>query len=149
MVELTLALCLTVAAPGVCRAETDHVIRLQEPPPWATEEWTLHCAHIVASEARGVPIADCVIARNLVLDVESERLSPWGLSRRWYGYGPPDDADIRACRLAIHDLCGDIPHYRFVGNLNDLATWRARGYVGEQHVDLYLGQNGKTVVGVP
>ena len=116
-------------------------------PPWATEAWQDFAAHIVASEARGVPQADKVVACMLVRDIE-RGWHPWALRGRWFGWGTPDARDRRAVADALQD-CSDVPDYRYVGNVRDVHLWRSRGMVGPGPLDLYVGRGGQTVVGVP
>jgi hypothetical protein len=142
MISLILIMCLATGAPqGVCLAEIDFNTKF-DVPLWATLVWQDHAAHIVASEARGVPQADIVVACTLIRD--------GGSLSRWFGYGPPDKADRKAVEDALFtDACESVPHYRYVGNFKDAQYWRWLGMVGEGSVDLYLGLGGQAVVGVP
>jgi len=116
-------------------------------PEWATDAWQDWAAHVVASEARDVPSADLVVACTMVRDIE-RGWPPWALDRRWFGYGPPDEADYAAVRQAVNGGCGDVPHYKFVGNFQDAQLWRMNDYF-DGRADLYLGKYGSAVVGVP
>lgn len=156
MISLILVACLLTGAPrGVCLAEAasgacieDFPVRV-EVPTWATENWRDYAAHIVASEARGVPQADIVIACTLIRDVE-KGWPPMGLGKRWFGFGPPDAADRQAVQDALYtDACEDVPDYRYVGNFKDAQYWRWLGMIETGKVDLYLGPSGAAVVGVP
>lgn len=156
MISLILLACLLTGAPhGVCVAEVasgagveDFPTRI-EVPDWATENWMDYAAHIVASEARGVPQADIVVICTILLDIERGWL-PFGLGERWYGYGPPDAADRQAVRDALYtDACESVPHYRYVGNFKDAQYWRWLGMIKDGKVDLYLGTRGQAVIGVP
>ena len=122
-----------------------------EIPTWATARWQNYAAHIVASEARGVPSADIVIACTLLKDIE-RGWHPWRLyPGRWHGYGPPDEADRQAIIDALTSrACDDIPVYKYVGNLRDLRHWKAVGMVKTGGpFTLHIGSGGQTVVGVP
>jgi hypothetical protein len=145
MISLILIMCLaTGASRGVCLAEMgfDTDFRV---PAWATLEWQDYAAHIVASEARGVPQADIVVACTLIRDVKKG----YSLSR-WFGYGPPDAADRKAIDDALFTVaCESVPHYRYVGNFRDAQLWRSMGMIESGKVDLYLGTEGQAVVGVP
>ena len=146
MISLILiAACLaTGASHGVCLAEGGFDTKFNV-PAWATLAWQDYAAHIVASEARGVPQADIVVACTLIRDVEKG----YNLSR-WFGYGPPDEADRRAVEDALFtDACKDVPNYRYVGNFRDAQLWRYMGMIESGKVDLYLGTGGQAVVGVP
>jgi len=106
-------------------------------------------AHIVASEARNVPEADIRVACTLLWDIE-RGWPPWALRKRWFGWGTPDEADRQAVRDALYtDVCDNIPHYKYVGNIRDVYHWRAIGAIGEGPFDLYVGPTGSTVVGIP
>lgn len=155
MISLILIACLATGAPmGVCMAEVacgavieDFPVQV-EVPTWATERWMDYAAHIVASEARGVPQADIVIACTILRDIE-RGWHPKALGDRWYGYGPPDVADRQAVKDALYtDTCEDVPVYRYVGNFRDAQLWRRLGMI-DGKVDLYLGFGGQAVVGVP
>jgi len=118
--------------------------------PWATEAWQDYASHIVASEARGVPDADIVIACTLVRDIE-RGWSPWNLRARWFGWGTPDARDRRAVFDAVSSsssACVEVPAYQFVGNVNDLRYWRSIGMVSGGPHDTYVGAAGQTVIGV-
>ena len=118
-------------------------------PLWATERWVDFASHIVASEARGVPQADLVIACTMVRDVE-KGWYPWALRSRWFGWGRPDAKDIRAVEDSLtQGGCDEIPDYRYVGNFRDVQYWRSIGMIGEGPFDLYVGFRGQAVVGVP
>lgn len=146
-----LAACLLAGVPmGVCRAEFAFP-QPPEPPPlpnWATESWQDFAAHIVASEARGVPQADIVIACTILRDIE-RGWHPWALRNRWFGYGAPDALDRLAVESALTGGCVDVPVYRYVGNFRDAQLWRSRGMAGAGPLDLYIGYGGQAVVGVP
>jgi len=117
-------------------------------PAWATEAWREWASHIVASEARGVPQADIVVACTMVRDV-ARGWHPWALRGRWFGWGPPDEADREAVDAALTGGCVGVPDYAFVGNYRDAQLWRRMGYIAEYtEVDLYLGLGGAAVVGV-
>jgi hypothetical protein len=148
-----LVACIAAGYPfGICVAEAphlsaDHFVLAPELPGWATAEWQHYAAHIVASEARGVPDADIVVACTMVRDVE-RGWHPWGLRDRWFGWGPPDDRDRAAVAQAVSGDCDGVPDYAYVGNFQDAQLWRELGYITGR-VDLYLGDNGGAVVGVP
>lgn len=155
MISLILVACLLSGAPtGVCRAEIacgavaeDFPVQV-EVPTWVTEHWMNYAAHIVASEARGVPQADIVIACTILRDIERGH-GPWNLQSRWFGYGPPDKADRQAVKDALYtDACEDVPEYRYVGNFRDAQLWKRLGMI-DGKADLYLGAEGQAVVGVP
>ena len=157
MISLLLV-CLIAGVPlGVCRAEATYdcggcyvVTHPWESLDWVTPAWPMYAAHIVASEARGVPAADIVIACTLIHDIEDGYL-PFELhGGRWKGWGTPDEADIDAVFEALLTAaCVDIPRYKFVGNFVDAQYWRSIGMIHEGPYDLYIGPSGKTVVGVP
>ena len=131
-----------------CPLDAPEVIELiQNPYPWATERWRDWAAHIVASEARNVDSADLVVACTMVRDVE-RGWHPWALRGRWYGWGPPDAKDREAVERALAGECTGVPVYRYVGNLSDARLWRRMGLL-DGRVDLYLGDYGSAVVGVP
>lgn len=115
---------------------------------WAGDGWAAWAAHIVAGETRGVPSARLAVACTLTRDVE-RGWDPWALRDRWYGWSDPTDADLAAVETALAGGCGDVPEFRFVGNLQDLALWRGRGWVGDGPFVLYAGSDGQYVVGVP
>lgn len=97
IITFTLVICLMAGAPrGACMAEladADGREIYPRAPYWATERWQDYAAHIVASEARGVPAADIVIACTILRDVE-RGYHPWRLHPgRWKGYGTPDARD--------------------------------------------------------
>lgn len=155
MISLILVACLLSGAPcGVCRAEIasgatidDFPVQV-EVPAWATERWQDYAAHIVASEARGVPQADIVVACTILRDIE-RGWGPWVLGDRWFGYGSPDEADRQAVKDALFtDACEAVPEYRYVGNFRDAQYWKYLGMI-DGKVDLYLGVGGQAVVGVP
>lgn len=159
ILPLILVACLLTGAPqGVCNAEIacgaslDDFPERVEVPQWASDRWQDFAAHIVASEARNVPSADIVVACTLIRDVESATnpvRAAWGLRRRWFGYGRPDDADRQAVLDALFtNACDTVPSYRYVGNIRDVYHWRAVGMVGAGPFDLYVGPTGSTVVGV-
>jgi len=150
---LTLAICASLGIPhGICRAEIADGYWSTESPPvapaWTTVAWRDFAAHIVASEARGVPAADLAVACTLSRDVE-RGWDPWALRRRWFGWGNPDSADRAAVDRAVNGGCDNIPHFKYVGNLNDLRHWHAVGMVGDGPFVLYIGAGGGAVVGVP
>ena len=149
MISLILIMCLaTGASRGVCLAEMGFDTEFNA-PHWVTENWMDYAAHIVASEARGVPQADIVIACTLIRDVE-KGWPPMELGKRWFGYGSPDAADRKAVEDALFtEACEDVPEYRFIGNFKDAQYWRLLGMVEDGKVDLYLGFGGQAVVGVP
>jgi len=155
--SLFLAACIaTGGSLGVCRAEailgTD--ILATPYPQWASEEWVEFAAHIVASEAAGVPEARIVVACTMVRDVE-RGWHPWALRKRWFGWGWPSAGDFAAVRSALNGVngkygeCYKIPSYKYVGNLRDAQHWRRTGVIGSGPYDLYVGPTGNTVVGVP
>lgn len=155
MISLILVACLLAGTPhGVCAAEIacgavaeDFPVQV-ETPTWATESWRDYAAHIVASEARGVPAADIVVACTILRDIK-KGWPPFGLGERWFGYGPPDEADRQAVKDALYtDACEDVPAYRYVGNFRDAQLWKRLGMI-DGKVDLYLGAEGQAVVGVP
>jgi len=91
MISLILVACLATGVPmGVCRAEVAGGAVVEdfpvwvEVPTWATDHWENYAAHIVASEARGVPQADIVVACTILRDIEGGH-GPWNLQSRWYG----------------------------------------------------------------
>ena len=156
MISLILMACLLTGAPrGVCLAEVASGAVIEdfpaqvEVPNWATENWMDYAAHIVASEARGVPQADIVVACTLIRDVE-KGWPPMRLGKRWFGYGTPDEADRQAVWDALFtSACENVPAYRYVGNIRDAQLWRSTGMIEGDKVDLYLGLGGQAVVGVP
>ena len=153
MTNIILALCIVTGAPlGACWAEVqDELDRNFYPraPHWATDAWRDYAAHIVASEARGVPAADIVIACTLIRDVE-RGFRPWNLHPgRWHGFGKPDEADIQAVTDALlSPACVHIPRYKYVGNFRDAQYWTRSGIIDDGPFDLYLGPHGQAVVGV-
>lgn len=120
---------------------------MPDTPHWATPNWQDWAAHIVASEARGVPQADLVVACTMVRDVQ-RGWHPWALRKRWFGWGEPDLQDRLAVWLAVSGGCNSVPNYRYVGNLQDARYWKRLGYIDGQ-IDLYLGEGTAAVVGVP
>lgn len=163
---LILVACLAIGAPrGACVAEVEfdpdteieHSCIATHPwgdLSWVTPAWPLYAAHIVASEARGVPSADIAIACTLVGDVvEGGYLDrPFELDDhgRWNGWGTPDAADEKAVYQALlTNVCTNMPRYRFIGNFGDVQHWTSIGMIGEGPFDLYLGTAGQAVVGVP
>jgi len=149
--QITLSICLAAGAlQGVCMAD----IKMNEDwtidfPSWATLKWQDYAAHIVASEARGVDSADIVIACTLINDIE-KGYNPWNLyPGRWHGYGAPDDKDRQAVKDALfRDACLRIPVYKYVGNFRDAQYWNAVNMIDDGPFDLYIGTNGRAVVGV-
>lgn len=161
IMELLLVACLAAGAPlGVCRAEVDSQLtgciatHSWGDLSWVEPEWPLYAAHIVASEARGVPTADIVVACTLVWDVvEGGYLSRpfelhlWG---RWNGWGTPDELDEEAVyRALLTNACAKMPRYQHLGNFRDVQYWRSIGMIQEGPLDLYVGSGGQAVVGVP
>lgn len=172
---LILLACLATGAPlGVCRAEVSAVESnasnisaenydccqtrggcIALPPwddlSWVTPKWPLYAAHIVASESRGVPEADIVIACTLIRDVVEGGYGPFELHLgRWKGWGSPDEKDEEAVYKALLTAaCVHIPKYRFVGNFRDVQYWRSIGMIDEGPYDLFVGARGQAVVGVP
>lgn len=149
-----IAFCTAIAPAGVCNAEVAGGYALavaDEWPAWATAAWVEYAAHITASESRNVPSSDLPIACTLVRDVE-RGYHPWrlyGNPGRWHGWGAPDAADYAAVRTALGGGCGEVPDFRYVGNLNDSWYWKRVGII-DGPVTLYLGDNGRSaVVGVP
>jgi len=148
-----LLICLLAGAPvGACRAEVADYRPYEPPitPSWVTEHWQDFASHIVASEARGVPSADIVVACTLVQDVE-RGWHPWALGDRWFGYGTPDAADRQAVEDALlTDACDAIPDYKYVGNNRDVLVWLNKGMIKADAApfDLYVGYHGQTVVGI-
>ena len=162
MITLILLACLAAGVPrGACRAEVgfdpDYGCVATHPwgdLSWVTPSWPLYAAHIVASEARGVPSADIAVACTLIWDVvEGGYLGrPFELDDhgRWNGWGSPDAADEEAVyRALLTDACNHIPRYKFIGNLRDARHWRSIGMIPDGPFDLYLGVAGQAVVGVP
>ena len=147
---LALVVCLAAGAPsGVCNAEV-HDLVFPVAPQWATASWQTYAAHIVASEARGVPSADIVIACTLIRDIE-RGYHPWNLHPgRWHGYGTPDDLDRKAVTDALlSSACVDVPRYKYVGNFRDAQYWVRSRTIDNGPFDLYVGPHGQAVVGVP
>lgn len=146
VVVVSLYLCLIL---GALPSEGLEPPRIMEPVhlSWATPAWIEFASWIVASEARGVPAADKVVACTLVRDVE-RGWNPWLLRNRWFGWGRPDAADRKAVLQAVSGGCGDVPDYLYVGNYRDAQHWRSVGMIGNAPVDLYLGAGGSAVVGV-
>lgn len=149
-----LAFCTAIAPAGVCNAEVADGYALHVPdeyPAWATATWVEYAAHITASESRNVPSSDLPIACTLVRDVE-RGYHPWrlyGNPGRWHGWGAPDTADYAAVRTALGGGCEAVPDFRYIGNWNDMHYFRRQGWLGEQPLALYVGENGACVVGVP
>jgi len=139
---MTSALALCIAATSVIGPTLAYDVQ-----DWATPAWQEWAAHIVASEARGVPQADIVVACTMVRDVE-RGWHPWALRSRWFGWGTPDDRDRAAVGQALNGGCSGVPDYAHVGNFQDAQYWRMRGYF-DGRADLYLGEDGAAVVGVP
>jgi len=144
MTNILLACLVASGSVGMCRAELNDYIP-DEPPSWATEEWVEYAAHIVASEAGGVPVADKVIACTMIRDIE-RGWNPWNLRKRWFGWGTPDRLDREAVRQALIN-CDDIPSYKFVGNVNDTRVWLRNNMITNGPHDIYLGNNA-AVVGI-
>jgi len=150
--------CLAAGAPrNICLAEVDYGCVATHPwgdLSWVNSEWPWYAAHIVASEARGVPQADIVIACTLVRDVVegSYKYRPFELHThgRWNGWGTPDELDEEAIyRALLTDTCADMPRYQFVGSFKDAQYWRSIGMIPEGPFDLFVGKGGQAVVGVP
>lgn len=152
MVNLWLASCLLAAPAGVCRAEIQTGYPLVIPvdyPAWATEYCIDHIAHIVASEARGVPSADLAVACTIIRDIE-RGYTCWSLTPgRWKGYGAPDALDYAAVRTALSGGCDHIPEFSYLGNLNDARWFYSHNLVITQPLSLWLGPTGSAVVGIP
>lgn len=150
MNALILACILAGTPMGICQAEFEPLSPPEPPalPIWATEAWMDFAAHIVASEARGVPQADIVVACTMVRDID-RGWHPWSLQDRWFGWGAPDAEDRLAVRRALEEGCDEVPVYRYVGNFRDAQHFRAVGMAGKGPLDLYLGPRGQAVVGVP
>ena len=151
-----LAFCTAIAPAGACRAEVAGGYALHvadEYPAWATSAWVEYAAYITASESRNVPSSNLPIACTLVRDVTLRGHHPWrlyGNPGRWHGWGVPDTADYAAVRTALGGGCEDVPNFRYIGNLRDLDYFQRMGWVSEQPLSLYVGNNGRsTVVGVP
>ena len=156
--ELLLACLLTGASLGTCRAEAAVkpggcvATHSWGDLGWVKPEWPLYAAHIVASEARGVPSADVAIACTLVWDVvEGGYLErPFELHEhgRWNGWGTPDELDEEAVyRALLTDACANM-RYQFVGNSADVFVWLSMRMITEGPHDLYIGPGGQSVVGV-
>jgi len=142
-------LFLLVARPAYARPVNPPDATEPQAPRWASERWIIFAAHIVASEARGVPQADVVVACTIVRDIE-RGWHPWAIRGRWFGWGRPDAKDIGAVRDAlITGGCDEVPIYRYVGNFKDVQYWRSIGFAGSGPLDLYVGRRGQSVVGVP
>lgn len=143
-----IVICLLMGIPmGVCKAEEPHLTYGEVSPAWATPQWRDFAAHIVASEARNVPEADIVVACTLRRDVE-RGWNPWRLRDRWFGWGPPEIADIAAVTSSLNGGCADVPTYLYVGNITDVLLWTQRGMISSGPHDLYVGPTGSTVIGV-
>lgn len=146
---LSLLLALVVVRPGLARSDIPPEEVTPRRPSWATPAWREYAAHIVASEARGVPQADIVVACTLIRDIE-RGWPPWGLHPgRWHGWGSPDSADRQAVEDALNGACADVPNYIYVGNFQDAQFWARIGTIKGWPVDLYVGPSGAAVVGVP
>lgn len=153
MVNLWLASCLLIAPAGACRAEIEGGYLPPIPaeyPAWATEWCITHIAHVVASEARGVPSADLAVACTIWRDITQGGYTCFTITpHRWKGYGPPDELDYAAVRTALLGGCESVPEFRFLGNLGDARYWLGTGMVQEQPLSLWLGPGGSAVVGIP
>ena len=120
-----LALCLLLLVPhGVCAREPLPI------PIWATPNWQVYAAHIVAGEAPpGCETCYRYIACTIVGDVQGRRepggnvrfYHPWGLHPgRWKGYKPYNYAHLQAIRDALAPMgCHDIPRCLKLGNITD------------------------------
>ena len=153
MVNLWLASCMLVAPVGACKAEIegDYLPPIPaEYPTWATEWCITHIAHIVASEARGVPSADLAVACTVWRDI-----TYWGYTcftitpDRWKGYGTPDKLDYEAVYTALSGGCDHIPVFSYLGNLNDARWFYSHNLVITQPLSLWLGPTDSAVVGIP
>ena len=147
LLSLLLALVVMVR-PGLARSDIPPEEATPRWPSWATPAWREYAAHIVASEARGVPQADIVVACTLIRDIE-RGWSPWGLHPgRWHGWGSPDSADRQAIEDALNGACTGVPDYIYVGNFRDAQYWARTGMIKNWPVDLYIGPGGGAVIGV-
>jgi hypothetical protein len=154
MVNLWLASCLLIAPAGVCNAEVqgDHSLVISPAlPDWATRWCITHIAHIVASEAGGVPDARLAVACTIAGDIERGYTCRSLTPDRWKGYGTPDALDYEAVYAALSGGCDSIPEFRYLGNLNDARYWLRTGVIQEhtQPLSLWLGPGGAAVVGIP
>lgn len=102
-------------------------------------------AAIVAGEVgTTVPEARMAVACTVVEDARRGR----DLNDRWRGRGDPTTADVRAARRALEGDCGHMPYFRFLGNAQDLETWRTRGWIDASDEIMWWRNGRHTVAGV-
>jgi len=152
--SLILVACLLTAPQGVCRAEIQGGWQLYiEPgyPEWATDWCVSKIAHVVASETMNVNGAARACACTIRNDIEFGGYTCATITpNRWKGYGTPNEAVREAVHQAMIGNCGDIPRFRYFGNMEtDLNYFLRQNWVEDQPLYLWVGDNGTRVVGIP
>jgi len=152
-IALFLAACLVIAPHGACQAEVQGSWQLYiepEYPEWATGWCVDKIAHVVASETMNVNEAARACACTIKNDIELGGYTCRSITPdRWKGYGTPNEEVREAVHQAMIGNCEDIPRFRYFGNGNDLNWFLRNGYVDNQPLYLWVGDNGTMAVGIP